>query len=333
MNPQSTMLLNREDVRSLLSFDDLVRAMEWVFRRYAGGQTLDTGLLHLEAVDGDFHIKAGGIRGRHGSPDYFGAKINGSFFNNPATNGMPSIQGCILLADAATGYPLALMDSVEITGQRTAATTAVAALNLARKDSQVLTVVGAGRQARRHLEGLAQVLRIENAFIIARDPGKAKQLAEEVSQSSGVCVKAANDARSALWASDIVVTCTPSREPIIRAGDIQPGTFVACVGADGPGKNEIDPALFERAMVVVDLLKQCVRVGELQHPLKAGLLKEEQVAELGDIVAGSRPGRISDNETVIFDSTGTALQDVAAASLAFEKAIATGRGTSFNLFR
>ena len=130
----------------------------------------------------------------------------------------------------------------------------------------------------------------------------------------------------------IVVTCTPARAPIISADDIQPGTFVACVGADAPGKNEVDPALFEHARVVVDLFEQCMRVGELQHPLRAHLLNATQIVELSEVIVGKKPGRCSDDEIVIFDSTGTALQNVAAASMVYEKAMAVGRGTLFDWF-
>jgi alanine dehydrogenase len=140
----ATVLLNRSDIRSLMNFKDFLDAMEQVFRLHGGGQTLSTGLLHIDALDGEFHVKAGGIQKNTNNRAYFGVKVNGGFFHNEERYGLPSVQGCILLFDATTGSPLALLDSVDITRQRTAATTTLAALHLAKKHSQTMTVIGLG---------------------------------------------------------------------------------------------------------------------------------------------------------------------------------------------
>ena len=142
----------------------------------------------------------------------------------------------------------------------------------------------------------------------------------------------AKDLRSALRASDVCVTCTTSRRAFLGAGDVAPGTFIAAVGADNPEKQELEPSLLASATLVVDVLHQCAEIGELHHALAAGVLTPERVhAELADVVAGRRPGRTRRDEITIFDSSGTALQDVAAAIAVYEKASASGRGTVVKL--
>jgi alanine dehydrogenase len=132
--------------------------------------------------------------------------------------------------------------------------------------------------------------------------------------------------------SDISVTCTTSRRAILHPGDVRAGSFVAAVGADNPEKQEIEPALLAASTVVVDVLEQCATIGDLHHALDAGVMTRADVhAELGEIVAGRRPGRAADDEIIVFDSTGTALQDVAAAALVYERAVAAGRGARVNL--
>jgi ornithine cyclodeaminase/alanine dehydrogenase-like protein (mu-crystallin family) len=328
----ATVVLNRSDIRSLIDFKDFLLAMEQVFRLHGGGQTLSTGLLHIDALDGEFHVKAGGIRETTDNRAYFGVKVNGGFFHNEERYGLPSIQGCILLFDATTGSPLALFDSVDITRQRTAATTTLAALHLAKKHPQTMTVIGTGRQARVHLEGMVRLLEPQRVYVAGRELTKCQRLADKMSPDLNVPIEATTDVRGAVRASDIVVTCTASREPLFQSDDVQPGTFIAAVGADAPGKQELDPDLLRRSKIVVDLTIQCIRVGELQHAIGAGLLTPEKVhAELGEIVARRKPGRLSDDEIIIFDSTGTALQDVAAAALIDERAIETSRGERINL--
>jgi alanine dehydrogenase len=321
MTATSTVVLGRSDVQKLIDFNELIDALEEVFRQYGHGQTLGTGFLHINALDGEFHIKAGG------NVAYFGVKVNGGFFQNEARYGMPAIQGCIVLSDATNGYPLALLDSVEITGQRTAATTALAALCLARKNSRVLTVIGTGRQGRLHVERLVQTLNLEQVYVVGRDQAKAESLSREMGELLAIPVETIEDAGAAVRKSDIVVTCTPSRTPLFSADDVRPGTFVAAVGADGPGKQELDPALFDRSRIVVDILSQCLRAGELQHAAK-----DRVHTELGEVVAGKKPGRLTEDEIIIFDSTGTALQDVAAAALVYEHALQTSRGSRIDLF-
>jgi alanine dehydrogenase len=324
-----TLLLNRSDVQSLMPFDDLLAAMDRVFAAHARGETLGTGLIHGHGVDGEFHIKAGGLKGEH---PYYAVKANGGFFRNRERFGLPNIQGAIILFDALKGYPVALMDSVEITGQRTAATTALAARYLARKGAGVLTLIGTGRQGRLHLRALSRVLRLERVFVAGRDAGKLEAFAEEMSAELGIPVSA-SEAEAAIRQSNVVVTCTPSRAALFPAKWVQAGTFVAAVGADSPAKQEMDPALFATAKVVVDVMEQCAEVGDLHHAIAAGVIEREDIlGTLGEVAAGLKPGRETDAEIILFDSTGTALQDTGAAALVYENALVKRVGVEFDLF-
>ena len=323
------LFLSRRDIVELLTLDDCIQAVERAFGLHVAGRAFGPGVLGVPTEDGGFHIKAAGLRGVQ---SYFAAKINGNFANNSQRFGLPTIQGTVMLADASNGTPLAVMDSASITTLRTGAATAVAAKFLARNDAKTATVVGCGVQGEVQLAAIAAVLPLQRALLLDTDHTRAEEAAARAMTRLGLRAEAAKDLRAALRESDVCVTCTPARRAYVMAGDIAPGTFIAAVGADNRGKQEIDPTLVASATLVVDVLEQCAEIGELQHALAAGLMTRERVhAELGDVVAGRRPGRTRRDEITIFDSSGTALQDVAAAIAVYEKARATGRGTEVKL--
>ena len=327
MTPRSTVLLNRSDVASLLTLDECIDVVEAAFRAHAEGRSLNPGLMHVEAIGGEFHLKAGGLT--YDQRHYFALKCNGGFFGNAATNGLPNILGVIYLADAATGFPLAVMDSLYITAVRTGAATAIAARYLARTDARTATICGAGRQARIQLRALCRTVPLEHAFIWSPYPDEAAAAASDLASELRIPVAAEMSLPRALAQSDIVVTCTPSKQAIIERSWIAPGTFIAAVGADSPDKQELDPELLRGATIVTDLTEQCAHVGELHHALDQGIVTTEDVrAELGELIVGRSVGRSTRDEITIFDSTGTALQDVAAAALTYEKAVASNRGTA-----
>jgi alanine dehydrogenase len=169
-------------------------------------------------------------------------------------------------------------------------------------------------------------------LLVDTDHARADDAAARAATRLGLRAEAAKDLRAALGQSDVLVTCTPARRAYVMAADVAPGTFIGAVGADSQGKQEIDAKLIATATLVVDVVEQCAEIGELQHALASGLMTREQVhAELGDVVAGRRPGRTRQNEITVFDSSGTALQDVAAAVLVYEKASRTGRGAELKL--
>ena len=320
----STLILSRGDVLALLTLPDCINAVEQAFLLHADGRTLGPGVLGVPAGGGGFHIKAAGLLGER---SYFAAKTNANFPDNARRFGLPTIQGTLVLADASTGESLAVMDSASVTALRTGAATAVAAKFLARGEARVATIVGCGVQGEIQLAALAAVLPLQRAWVLDTDHARAADLAGRAEARLGFRVEAGKDLRSALRASDVCVTCTSSRRAFLAAADVAPGTFIAAVGADNRGKHELEPALVASATLVVDVLEQCAEIGELQHALAAGLITRAQVhAELADVVAGRRPGRTRADEITIFDSSGTALQDVAAAIVVYEKARAAGRG-------
>ncbi|MFL6209884.1 MAG: ornithine cyclodeaminase family protein [Pyrinomonadaceae bacterium] len=328
MKPEGTLLLKRQDVAALLSIEECIAAVEQVFRLQGAGQTVPPGVLGVHARDGGFHIKAGLLQLDR---TYFAAKTNANFPHNVQRHGLPLIQGVIVLCDGEHGYPLALMDSIEITIQRTGAATAVAAKYLARADAKVATICGCGNQGRISLRALSKVRPIEKVFAYDNDEAQAQRFARELAAELHIEVTAVSDLRDAVRQSDICVTCTPARAPFLQQDYVAPGTFVAAVGADSPEKQELDPSLLREHKLVVDLLEQCAAFGELHHALKTERMSKDDVhAELGQVVAGLKSGRTSSEEIIIFDSTGMALQDVVSAAAVYEKAMRLGRGALMN---
>jgi alanine dehydrogenase len=324
-----TLVLSRTDVLDLLSLRDCIDAVEQAFRLHAEGHSLGPGVLSVPASGGGFHIKAAGLVGER---SYFAAKTNANFSDNPRRWGLPTIQGTIVLADATNGTPLAIMDSGSVTALRTGAATAVAAKFLARRDARTATIVGCGVQGELQLAAITTVLPLQRILLVDIDHARAEDLAARSAVKHGVRVEPTKDLRAALQQSEVCVTCTTSRRAFLGASDVAPGTFVAAVGADNPDKQELEPTLLASATLVVDVLDQCAEIGELHHALRAGVLTRERVhGELADVVVGRRPGRTSPEEITIFDSSGTALQDVAAAIAVFEKASASGRGVVVKL--
>jgi len=317
-----TLLLSRADVRALLDMDSCIAAVEAAFRAHAEGATLPAGALGTHVADGGFHVKAAGLTR---DPARYVAKINANFPGNPSRHGLPTVQGVVALFDAANGTLLALMDSMEITTLRTAAATAVAAKHLARSDARSLAILGCGVQGRSHLRALARVRPIERVFAWDGAHDAAEIYAREMEAELGCNVVATTSYRDVLARCDMIVTCTASRSPLLHAGDVAAGTFVAGVGADSETKQELAPDLLARSTVIVDVLDQCARFGDLHHSLDAGAMRREDVhAELADVVGGRRAGRRSSEEITVFDSTGTALEDVAAAAIVYERALASG---------
>jgi ornithine cyclodeaminase/alanine dehydrogenase-like protein (mu-crystallin family) len=196
----------------------------------------------------------------------------------------------------------------------------------------VLTVLGCGTQGRSQLRALCRVRPVERVYAWDADQSAAAEYAAEMTREIGRDVSDVRDHRDAVARSDIVVTCTPSRVPLLTAADVPAGCFVAGVGADSEEKQELAPDLLARGTLVVDVLEQCARIGDLHHALAAGTMRREDVhAELAEVVSGRRPGRLTADEVTVFDSTGTALEDVAAAALVYEQAVAHGRGVEVRL--
>jgi len=330
MTRPETHLLSHSDIVDVLDFERAIDAVARVMEAHGRSEVVPPDLLHADVPNGEFHIKTGGIV-HAGGKGLFGLKANGGFFGNHARN-LPTIVGVIYLADAETGCPLVVMDSVEVSRVRTGAATAVAARHLARPDSRVLTVVGTGTQARTQIEALRHVLPIDRVRLVGRDLSRTRTLAKTYADALSVDIEPMASVTTALQGADVLVTCTPARGPLVSLSDVHPGLFIAAVGADSPGKQELAAELVAHCTAVADVHAQCIEVGELQHPIRAGLMRPEDVhAEIGAVLCGRRPGRTSDDEITLYDSTGTALQDVAVGFEVFELARERGLGQSVQL--
>jgi len=323
-----TLILSRGDVAALMATSDWVDAVEAGFRAGAEGRADSPPPMAIHGDGGTFHAKGASLRLDR---LYVALKLNGNFPGNPEKRGLPTIQGAILLCDGGTGSLLAIIDSIEVTLRRTAAATALAARFLARRDSATILVCGCGAQGAAQLDALRAVLPLSRAFAWDRDRARAAALAEAAA-GDGLVASAAGDLAAAARASDVIVTCTTAPAPFLGRAAVRPGTFIAAVGADSPDKSEIEPALMAKAVVVADVLDQCRDMGDLRHAIAAGAMTCADVhAELGDLVAGRAPGRTSEEQITLFDSTGTALQDVAAAAMIYQRALRGDHATAVEL--
>ena len=323
------LLLDSNDVAALLDYPSCIAAVEGAFLQLSRKEGPGPVVCGVSVANGGFHVKAAALAGPR---PYFVAKTNANFPENPSRAGLPTIQGVALLFDGGDGRVLSALDSGELTVRRTAAATAVAAKHLARAGSETVLLCGCGVQGRAHVRALAAVLPISTVFAYDTDPGAAEGARDELADLGSVEILPVRALREHALRADICVTCTPARAPILGPDDVRPGTFVAGVGADHPAKSELSPALLAGALVVVDVEEQCAAMGDLHHALASGLMRRESVhAELGDVIAANRPGRRDPRDIIVFDSTGMALQDVAAAGLAYERAVRQGRGFTFDL--
>jgi ornithine cyclodeaminase len=309
-------VLTEAALRSSVGIDaEALEAVAGAFAALGRGGVVMPPVLRLDLPDGrgEMDVKTAYVPGLDG----FALKLSTGFFGNAAL-GLPSLGGMMTLLDARTGHVRAvLLDNGYLTDVRTALAGALAARHLARPDATVAGIVGTGLQARLQLEALRLVRPIERVLVWGRDGGKAEALAAEIRARHGLAAEALPDTASLVRASDIVVTTTASRAPLVSAEGLHPGLHVTAMGADAPEKQELDAAVLARAdLVVVDRRSQCERMGELHHAAAIAA----PVVELGTVVAGLAPGRTSDTQLTVCDLTGTGAQDTAIALFAFERA-------------
>jgi alanine dehydrogenase len=323
-------ILTRSDIERVLDYPSCIEAVEDAFRIRGRGENSPSAVLGVHARDGGFHVKAAALR--IGGRDLFAAKINANFPANPSKHALPTIQGMLGLFDAHRGVPLALMDSMSVTTIRTASATAVAARHLALPGATSLAVIGCGMQALPHVSAIHAVRPLASVVAYDIDAGARHALATSVRKNYGILTTATGSVESAVREADIVVTCTPAKSPILDEAMLRPGTFVGAVGADNEHKSEIAPSLMASAVVIVDDLEQCATIGDLHHAIAARLMARDGVrASLGDVVVDASKGRRSPDEVIIFDSTGVAIEDVAAAAVAWQRAESQGIGSEIAL--
>ena len=325
------LVLTRADLERVLSPLAVVEAMAAAFRRYANGTCTvpprsatpvgqDGVLLTMPAAFSD-----GAERG-------LGVKQVSVYPDNRA-RGHPTLYATYVLMDGASGAPLALLEGTYLTGIRTAATSALAARLLARPDACRVACFGAGFQARFQLLGLAALRPLERVDVIGRNRERARAFAESMRETLGIPVELVDDPHRAARGAHLIVCATTSPTPVLFGADLSPGTHVDAVGAFRPTDRELDGEAIRRARVVVDTYAGAMEeAGDVLIPLRDGIIERTHVAaELAEVVTGRRPGRTSDEEVTVFKSVGFALEDLAAARLAYDRARAQGIGKEVNL--
>jgi alanine dehydrogenase len=314
------VLLSGNDLRRLLNPKVVIAALREAYAALADNPGDQGRSVGFPIDGGSIHVKSGLLPGSHLA---FASKVNVNLPDNWKLRQLPTIQGVVVVSDAKDGRPLAILESITLTGIRTAATAALAAGYGARKHSKRVAIIGCGAQAGYQLEAVKAV------FLL--DAARAEAFAR--TNSTATCsVAAAPSVRDAVRDADICITCTTSKSPVLTDDLDLSGCFVAAIGADNPEKQEIAPALMRGARLLVDDIEACASGGDLNHALRAGAMSKDQVhADLADLAAGRKRGRMTEDELIIFDSSGSGVQDVAAAWLAYREACRTGIGGRFDL--
>jgi len=262
----------------------------------------------------------------------FGIKVL-SVVDNPGELGVDSHQGGVMIFDPANGTPLALCEAGAITAVRTAAVSALATDRLARRDAATLAVLGAGTQARSHIEAMLEVRPITRVRVWSRNPAKVREFAEQESERHGVAVEAASDVESAVTGADIICTTTSAREPILSGGLLSQGMHINAVGASVPSWRELDTEVVRRSMLFTDRRESLENeAGEYRLALEEGVIDDDHLqSEIGDVLIGDHPGRTLDSEITLFRSLGLAVEDIAAAQLVYQRAVERGVGAEVDI--
>ncbi len=304
------------EIKKLVNLQAVIEAVESSFAVYSSGQAVLPGVINLDLPEfqGEVHVKAAYIKGE----EYYVIKVASGFYQNPGL-GLPVGNGLVLVFLAKTGELVAiLLDHGYLTELRTAAAGAVAAKYLSKEKIEKVAVVGSGVQARFQLQALAEVRNFKEVSIWSRNPENVRKYIEDMKNAfPSVEFKPSASAEEAIKEADLVITATPSRQPIVRSEWLKPGVHITAMGSDGPDKQELFPEVLARAdRLFCDSLAQCKRLGELHHALEAGLIEESKISgEIGEIILGLKPGRQSDGEISVADLTGLGVQDAAVAGL------------------
>jgi alanine dehydrogenase len=320
------LLLSEQEVTELLSIEEVMEAVENVFKEKALGYAQMPPKVYLDFAkyNGDVRTMPAYLE----RLDVASVKIVNSHPENPCKFGLPTVSATVVLLDPRNGALLALMGGNSITAMRTAAAGGIAAKYLANKDSVTAGFIGAGVQAKAQLKALLRVFPdLEEIRVCDISREAAEAFASKAKRIGAAEVVVVGGEEETVRGADIVVTTTPSKKPLVFDAWVSEGTHFNCIGADAPLKEELDPAILKRAKIVVDDREQAAHSGEINVPLSQGVLSEEDVwAELGDLVAGTKPARTSKKEITVFDSTGLAIQDAATVELVYKKAMSRKTG-------
>lgn len=326
------LLLTWREIDELLDIDEVIEGVERAFKEKGMKKVQMPPKIYLnfDAYWGDLRTMPAYLE----NLDIAGVKIVNSHSKNKKI-GLPSVMAIIELVDTHTGRPLAIMDGTKITSFRTGAASAVATRYLARKDSRILGMIGAGTQAYTQAMAISRIMPIEEVKIFDIDPKASEKLTAYITEK-GISPQASvmETSKDVVERADVLVTATPSRSPIVYMNWLKEGAHINAIGADAPGKRELDPEILKNGKIVVDDLEQTAHSGEINYPISTGMLKKENVcAELGEIIIGKKKGRTSESEITIFDSTGLAILDVMVGHTIYKKALAKNIGTTIELLK
>lgn len=333
-------ILKAKDTMSTLIMTDVINVVEKAYSSQSKGNTKIYPLITDEFIPGkaEMDIKSGWMK----NEKIYGMKVISWMADNHKL-GLPSLLGTIIIFDSQTGVPLGILDGSYATCMRTGAAGAIGAKFLARADSKKLLIVGAGLIAKFQIAATLMCFpEIDKVMIYDGIDynnsevfvSKIEKILIEEFDMKNIKAKfeAVSDIASATNQSDIIITITPSREPIIKKEWVKPGTHLSCIGSDMQGKEEIDPRIFKNARIFVDDIEQCINVGEVEIPIKKGIIKPDNIIGLiGDVINQKVVGRENYNQITIYDATGTAVIDLLTGMLALEKATEEGLGQVFEL--
>ncbi|NYB27216.1 MAG: alanine dehydrogenase [Methanobacteriaceae archaeon] len=324
-----TLLLKQSEIQELADMKEIIDYVETAYSVDANRKVQMPSKMYLffNKYEGDLRIMPCFIRGL----DEAGVKNVNVHPRNPQEHNLPTVMGLIELVDPQTGFPLAVMDGTWITNMRTGAAGGVATKYLARKDSKILGLVGAGMQAFTQAMAIKEVMDIKEVKVSCRTCTHRETFAKMVRDKLGLNARAVDTIQEAVEGSDVISTTTPSRTPIIHRSWVDDGTHINAMGADAPGKQELSSHLMEKSKIVIDCWSQASHSGEINIPVREGTVRKSDIhARIGEIVNGDKPGRESDGEITVFDSTGLAVQDIVTAWNIREKALKVGVGQTIN---
>jgi len=313
---RQTLYVREEQVKELLPLSEAIEAVEAAFKDKAEGHAVMPPKLIIPLPGGDFRAMPAYLPRQKVA----GVKVVNSHPNN-RERGLPSVIATLVMIEPETGFPIAIIEATYLTALRTAAAGALGTKTFARHNSRKLAILGAGTQGRFQLLSHKFVMsNLEQVRVWSLDEELAWQLKREFEPQLGVEIAICSSAKEAVDEADVIVTTTPSRKPLVQNEWVSDGTHITCIGADAPGKQELDPAILQRARIFLDDMAQGMESGEVNVPLHKGLLKPEQIAgELGEVLIGKKEGRRSDDEITVFSSTGLAIQDIACGAVVLRK--------------
>ena len=326
-----TLLLSRSDVQSILRMKDAIQIVEKAFEQLALGNAImpQRTVVRVEDYHG-IHLGMPAYIG--GDLDALALKVVTVYHDNPAKHKLPTTIGTLLLSDPQTGAPLAVMDAGYLTAMRTGAASGVATKHLAREQARSVGVFGAGVQADTQLWAVATVRDLNRVTVYDQDDDRASKFKDEWSEKLGLQVSIAKHPKEAVEGMDVLIAATSAAEPIFEGGWVELGTHINGIGSHTPATRELDSEIVQRSRIIPDFRSACLaEAGDLIIPISEGAISEADLGpDLGEVVAGLKPGRENEEQITLFKSVGLAIQDVSTASHVYNMAVEKGIGQDFD---